>query len=112
MGIFRITIRNTSSRTECLGTRESLASRPRVSQTGRLHRFLTQSPVRSWAALEGEGMSHDQLRILMEHGEEMGCINMSAFTALVHELELDDDELNGLYEQIEGRGIELTDDCG
>ena len=57
-------------------------------------------------------MSTDQLRILMEQGEEMGCINMSAFTALVQELELDDDELNGLYEQIEGRGIELTDDCG
>jgi len=56
-------------------------------------------------------MSHDQLRVLMEHGEEMGCINMSAFTALVQELELDDEELNGLYEQIEGRGIELTDDC-
>jgi RNA polymerase primary sigma factor len=57
-------------------------------------------------------MSYDHLRILMEHGEEMGCINMSAFTALVQELDLDDDELNGLYEQIEERGIELTDDCG
>src|SRR5256714_6092969 len=57
-------------------------------------------------------MSYDQLRVLMEHGEEIGCINMSAFTALVQELELDDDELNGLYEQIEHRGIELTDDCG
>ena len=56
-------------------------------------------------------MSQDQLRVLMEHGEEIGCINMSAFTALVQELELDEDELNGLYEQIEGRGIELTDDC-
>jgi RNA polymerase primary sigma factor len=56
-------------------------------------------------------MSYDQLRILMEHGEEIGCINMSAFTALVQELELDEDELNGLYEQIEGSGIELTDDC-
>src|SRR5438067_7844091 len=56
-------------------------------------------------------MSYDQLRVLMEHGEEIGCINMSAFTALVQELDLDDDELNGLYEQIETRGIELTDDC-
>src|SRR6476660_2350678 len=55
--------------------------------------------------------AEQQLRALMEHGEEMGCINMSAFTALVQELELDDDELNGLYEQIEERGIELTDDC-
>jgi RNA polymerase primary sigma factor len=55
--------------------------------------------------------AEQQLRALMEHGEEMGCINMSAFTALVQELELDDEELNGLYEQIETRGIDLTDDC-
>jgi RNA polymerase primary sigma factor len=53
-----------------------------------------------------------QLRALMEHGEEMGCINLSVFTALVQELDLDDEELNGLYEQIEQRGIDLTDDCG
>jgi hypothetical protein len=33
----------------------------------------------------------------MEHGDEMGCINMSAFNAVVQELELDDEELNGLY---------------
>src|SRR3989442_2251740 len=57
-------------------------------------------------------MSYEQLRLLMEHGEEMGWIHMSAFTALVQELELDDDELSGLYEQIEARRIELTDDCG
>src|SRR5438132_13625975 len=56
-------------------------------------------------------MSYEQLRLLMEHGEEMGWINMSAFTALVQELELDDDEVNGLYRQIEMGGIELTDDC-
>jgi RNA polymerase primary sigma factor len=55
--------------------------------------------------------AEQKLRALMEHAEEMGCINMSAFTALVQELELDDEELNGLYEQIEERGIELTDDC-
>ena len=57
-------------------------------------------------------MSHDQLRILMDYGDEVGCINMSAFNALVQDLDLDDEELNGLYEQIEDRGIELTDDCG
>ena len=57
-------------------------------------------------------MSNDQLRTLMEQGEEMGCINMSAFNALAQELELDADELTGLHEQLEQRGIELTDDCG
>src|SRR5689334_5684030 len=56
--------------------------------------------------------SERQLCTLMEYGEEIGCINMSAFNALVQDLELDDEELSGLYEQIEDRGIELTDDCG
>jgi RNA polymerase primary sigma factor len=55
--------------------------------------------------------AEQQLRALMEHGDEIGCINMSAFTQLVQELELDDEELNGLYEQVEQRGIDLTDDC-
>jgi RNA polymerase primary sigma factor len=56
--------------------------------------------------------SEQQLRALMEHAEELGCINLSAFNAVVQDLDLDDDELTGLYEQIEQRGIELTDDCG
>ena len=56
--------------------------------------------------------AEQQLRILMDYGEEIGCINMSAFNAVVQELELDDDELAGLYEQIEARGIDVTDDCG
>jgi len=33
---------------------------------------------------------------------------MSAITALVQELDLEAEELNGLYAQIAGRGIELT----
>jgi RNA polymerase primary sigma factor len=58
------------------------------------------------------GMSAEsQLRALMEFGEEMGCVNMSLFTQLVQELDLDDEELNGLYEQLEERGIDITDDC-
>jgi RNA polymerase primary sigma factor len=80
----------------------------------------------SWVSIRGEyppnpetdlrrfrGVTAEQqLRALMEHGEEMGCINMSLFTQVVQELDLDDEELNGLYEQIETRGIDLTDDCG
>src|SRR5947209_1820749 len=56
-------------------------------------------------------MSHDQLRALMEHGEEIGCVNLSAFTQLLTELESDDEEVQALYEQLDERGIELTDDC-
>src|SRR6478609_3029056 len=57
-------------------------------------------------------MSHQQLRVLMEHGEELGCVNLSVFTALLQELEIDDDEVAGLYATLEEKGIELTDDCG
>jgi RNA polymerase primary sigma factor len=56
-------------------------------------------------------MTHDQLRALMEHSEEAGCVNLSAFTQAVAELDLEDEEISALYEQLEERGIELTDDC-
>ena len=47
----------------------------------------------------------------MEHAEEAGCVNLSAFTQVLTELELDDDEVSLLYAQLDERGIELTDDC-
>jgi RNA polymerase primary sigma factor len=54
----------------------------------------------------------DQLAALLAIGEEQGCINLSSFNELVQALELEEDEVAGLYEQIEQRGIELSDDCG
>jgi RNA polymerase primary sigma factor len=56
-------------------------------------------------------MSHDQLRALMEHADEAGCVNLSAFTQLLTELDLEDDEVSALYDRFDERGIELTDDC-
>src|SRR2546421_4854493 len=56
-------------------------------------------------------MSHDQLRALMEHAHDAGCVNLSAFTQLLTEIDLGDDEVSALYEQLEEQGIELTDDC-
>jgi RNA polymerase primary sigma factor len=57
-------------------------------------------------------MAEERLRVLVAHGEEQGWVNLSAFNELVSELELDDEELTGLYEQLEQRGIDLIDDCG
>jgi RNA polymerase primary sigma factor len=57
-------------------------------------------------------VSQDQLAALLERGEEQGCLNLSAFSELVQSLELDEEELAGLYEQLDERGIDLTDDCG
>jgi RNA polymerase primary sigma factor len=56
-------------------------------------------------------MSHDQLRALMEHADDVGCINLSALTQVLTELELDEEEIASLFEQFDERGIELTDDC-
>jgi len=56
--------------------------------------------------------AQDQLASLLAIGEEQGCINLSSFNELVHALELDEEEVAGLYEQIDERGIELSDDCG
>jgi RNA polymerase primary sigma factor len=54
----------------------------------------------------------DQLQTLIARGEEEGCVNLSQFNELVAEHELEDDEIARLYEQLDERGIELSDDCG
>ncbi|HEY8029463.1 MAG TPA: sigma-70 family RNA polymerase sigma factor [Gaiellaceae bacterium] len=56
-------------------------------------------------------MTQDQLKALLEHGEDQGCVNLSAFNDVVADLELDDDELAELHERLEQRGIDLLDDC-
>jgi RNA polymerase primary sigma factor len=56
-------------------------------------------------------MSREQLRALLELGEELGCVDLSTFTALLHELELDDEEVAALYETLEEKNIDVTDDC-
>jgi RNA polymerase primary sigma factor len=56
-------------------------------------------------------MTEEQLAALLEQGEAEGCVNLSAFAEVTHELELDADELTALYERLDERGITLTDDC-
>src|SRR5215831_1252780 len=54
----------------------------------------------------------DRLTALIDQAEEQGCVNLSQFSELLHELDLDEDDLARVYEQLEERGIELSDDCG
>src|SRR5881396_3374187 len=56
-------------------------------------------------------MPDEQIAALLEHGEEQGCLNLSEFSEFVQAHELDEEQLSGLYEQLEARHIELTDDC-
>jgi len=57
-------------------------------------------------------MSRETLAPLLEAGEEAGCLNLSEFSAAVQDLELDEDELEALYADVDERGISLSDDCG
>jgi RNA polymerase primary sigma factor len=54
----------------------------------------------------------EQFQTLIARGEEEGCVNLSQFNELVAEHELNDEEIARLYEQLDERGIELSDDCG
>jgi RNA polymerase primary sigma factor len=56
-------------------------------------------------------MSTDEIRALLDKGEEQGCLNLSQFSELVQEHELEDEQVGQLYEDLEARHIELTDDC-
>jgi RNA polymerase primary sigma factor len=56
-------------------------------------------------------MPTDDIRALLEKGEEQGCLNLSEFSEFVHEHELDERQLSHLHEELEERHIDLTDDC-
>src|SRR5215210_8624823 len=49
---------------------------------------------------------------LLDQAAATGCLELSEVAALVEQLELTDADCDELYEEIERRGIELTDDCG
>jgi RNA polymerase primary sigma factor len=56
-------------------------------------------------------MADEEIRALLEKGEEQGCLNLSQFGEFVQEHELDDEQLTRLYEELDARHIDLTDDC-
>ena len=56
-------------------------------------------------------MVQDAIAALIVHGEDEGRVCMSELERLSQELELDDEQLTALYQEIEERGLEMTDDC-
>jgi RNA polymerase primary sigma factor len=57
-------------------------------------------------------MFDEQITALIELGEREGCLELSEVSRVVESSELDDDETERLYEDLQHRGIELSDDCG
>jgi RNA polymerase primary sigma factor len=55
-------------------------------------------------------MSTSSIHVLVERGEEDGCVNLSELSELVQDLS--EDEAQALADRLEARGIEVRDDCG
>jgi RNA polymerase primary sigma factor len=56
-------------------------------------------------------MSEDLIARLFEHGEEHGCVHLTELNETVQALELEEDDIEALFERLEAAGIELSDDC-
>ena len=56
-------------------------------------------------------MAQDPIELLVEHGDEHGCVNMTELYEVVNRLELEDEETEALFLRLQERGIEVTDDC-
>jgi RNA polymerase primary sigma factor len=57
-------------------------------------------------------MNDERVNTLLALGERDGCLELSEVAQVINEAELDDDEAEGLYEEIQQREIDLTDDFG
>jgi RNA polymerase primary sigma factor len=53
----------------------------------------------------------ERLQTLLDQGEEAGCLDLSAVNEFLQEADLDEEQVEGFFEQLEERHIKLTDDC-
>ena len=53
----------------------------------------------------------DPIAILVEHGEEHGCVNLTELHELVQKHELEEEDVESLLERLDAHGIVVTDDC-
>jgi RNA polymerase primary sigma factor len=54
----------------------------------------------------------DEARAFLEQHAGDECVEISAVGRLIAEAELDDDDVEALYDELAARGIEVEDDCG
>ena len=53
-----------------------------------------------------------QIAALLDRGEEQGCLNLTELDELVQGIGLQEDDVREIYDLIEDRNIEVSDDCG
>src|SRR5881398_800432 len=59
-----------------------------------------------------DSQHEEPIAALVAEGERLGCLNLTRFNEFVAEHELEDDDVRSLYDQLDERGIEVSDDCG
>jgi RNA polymerase primary sigma factor len=57
-------------------------------------------------------VSHPQVAALLERAEESGCLNLSELEEFVQALGLQEDDVREIYDLIDDRNIDVSDDCG
>src|SRR6188472_1856119 len=57
-------------------------------------------------------MSTNPIVAFVEHGAESGCVEISQLQEFVDTNDLGDEEVARLYEQLEERHVDISDDCG
>ena len=57
-------------------------------------------------------MAIPPIDLLLERGEETGCLTLSELSELVEEHDLSDNDAQALADRLEARGIDVSDDCG
>ena len=53
-----------------------------------------------------------QIAALLDRGEEQGCLNLTELDELVQGIGLQEDDVREIYELIDDRNIDVSDDCG
>jgi RNA polymerase primary sigma factor len=67
---------------------------------------------RQAAQIDSKTPLEERVAAFVQRGEEAGCIELSEINELVEAVELEDEQVEELFERIESYGIEVKDDCG
>ena len=70
------------------------------------------SPSASRRPETAESRREARIRALLAHGEETGCVELSEVGRLAEECDLPDSVVEDVLDQIERRGVQVSDDCG
>src|SRR5918912_3394680 len=57
-------------------------------------------------------MLDEHVTALVELGEREGCVDLSEVSRAIEQGQLEDEDVERLYQEFQDRGVEVSDDCG